>query len=144
MHKIPESKSAGGIIFNETNDVLLVQEFGEYWGLPRGHLEEGEDALQAARREIFEETGITDLTKIADLGSYTRSTFDQTGKPNYRELKHITVFAFTTTQTKLQPRDKAITAAGWFDPVEAESMFINDEDLTFFVDAMKTTKAILG
>ncbi len=139
MDKIPESKSAGGLVCNEHSQVLLVQEFGEYWGLPRGHLEPGENALQAAIREIYEETGISDLTKIANLGSYTRSTFDHLGKPNYKELKHITMFAFTTAQTRLQPRDQAITDAGWFDPDEAEAMFINEDDLSFFIRAIKAT-----
>lgn len=143
MNSLPESYSAGGVIFNQRNDVLLVQEFGEYWGLPRGHLEPGEGALQTAIREIYEETGISKLTKIADLGSYTRSTFDISGKPNYKEIKHITMFAFTTAQTRLQPRDKAITDAGWFDPTEAESMFINEDDLNFFIHAIKATKTLL-
>jgi len=31
------------------------------WDFPKGELEPGEDALQAAQREVLEETGISDL-----------------------------------------------------------------------------------
>jgi bis(5'-nucleosidyl)-tetraphosphatase len=137
MENVPQTKSAGGIVINPDNQILLVQEFGEYWGLPRGHIEENEDALSTAEREIKEETGITELTKIADLGSYTRSTFDSNGLPNYNEMKHITHFAFRTTQTETSPQDSDITDIGWFDPKEAETMFINKEDIEFFRGAMR-------
>lgn len=39
---------------------LLLRCFG-YWDFPKGEIEPGEDPLQAARREVTEETGLTDL-----------------------------------------------------------------------------------
>lgn len=58
--------AAGGIVFIG-NKVLLVKnrlrkEYKEYydsgfWGFPKGHMEEGESPLDAAEREVFEETG---------------------------------------------------------------------------------------
>lgn len=143
MRNVSQTKSAGGIVINQDNQILLVQEFGEYWGLPRGHIEENEDVLATAEREIKEETGITKLTKIADLGSYTRSTFDSNGLPNYKEIKHITHFAFTTTQIEINPKDGDITDIGWFNPKEAEAMFINKEDLEFFKGAMNKVRGLL-
>jgi len=38
--------------------------------LPKGHIELGEDAVTAAMRETKEESGITDLKLVKDLGSY--------------------------------------------------------------------------
>jgi 8-oxo-dGTP pyrophosphatase MutT (NUDIX family) len=37
-----------------------VRSAGQYWDYPKGHVEKGEDDLAAARRELAEETGITD------------------------------------------------------------------------------------
>ena len=51
--------SAGGVLVDpNTNRVLLIykKEIGE-WLLPKGRIEYGETIEQAAKREIFEETG---------------------------------------------------------------------------------------
>jgi 8-oxo-dGTP pyrophosphatase MutT (NUDIX family) len=136
MDRIKKTRSAGGFIFNPANEVLLVQEFDQYWGLPRGHIEEGETALLAAKREIKEESGITDLMRIADLGSYTRSTYDNNGKPNYKEMKHITYFAFRTEQFTYLPHDKDITDIGWFEVDDAKNMLINKQDVAFFIKSI--------
>ena len=53
--------SAGGIVINPAGKVLLVQEYGVYWGLPRGHIKKNELPVKAAVREIYEETGVSDL-----------------------------------------------------------------------------------
>ena len=38
------------------------------WGLPKGHLEDGESSKQAALREVNEETGLSDLELSEQLG----------------------------------------------------------------------------
>jgi len=55
--------AAGGIAINK-NRVLIIKNKpgpsrsgGGYWGFPKGHLEENEQPLDAAIREVCEETG---------------------------------------------------------------------------------------
>ena len=61
-------RSAGILLYRrqgESPEVLLVHPGGPFWSkkdlgawfIPKGELEEGEDALTAARREFFEELG---------------------------------------------------------------------------------------
>lgn len=54
-------RSAGAIIYSNNDKnlmyLLLKKHDGKY-DLPKGHLEEGEDDFKAAKREIFEETGL--------------------------------------------------------------------------------------
>lgn len=54
--------SAGAIIYRKIEDeckFLLVQSlWHKTWGFPKGHLENDETNLQAAHREVFEETGL--------------------------------------------------------------------------------------
>ena len=49
--------------------VLLIRDPYQNWGLPKGHLEDGEDAQTAAIREVQEETGLALLELGPELGS---------------------------------------------------------------------------
>lgn len=51
--------------------VLCWHKKRESWEKPGGHVETGEAALQAAKRELYEETGITDCD-IIPLWDYTQ------------------------------------------------------------------------
>ncbi len=53
---------SGGVVL-----VLYKPSVGEY-RLPKGHIEDGETPLEAAVREIAEESGYDDLDMLADLG----------------------------------------------------------------------------
>jgi 8-oxo-dGTP pyrophosphatase MutT (NUDIX family) len=56
--------SAGGVIYRRSNgaaQVLLIRDAYSHWGFPKGHLEQGETAAEAALREVREETGLQDL-----------------------------------------------------------------------------------
>jgi bis(5'-nucleosidyl)-tetraphosphatase len=52
---IPIRRTAAGCRF------LLLRAFN-YWDFPKGEVESGERPLEAARREVAEETGLTDLS----------------------------------------------------------------------------------
>ena len=50
-------EAAGGIVENEDEELLFIYRLG-FWDLPKGKIEKGESAEQAAYREIKEECGI--------------------------------------------------------------------------------------
>jgi predicted NUDIX family NTP pyrophosphohydrolase len=73
-------KSAGILLFRFANgipEVLLVHPGGPFWinkeagawSIPKGGMEEGEFALDAAKRELEEETGIKTDGKFIELSS---------------------------------------------------------------------------
>ncbi len=47
--------------FAERGRLYLLLRAFQYWDFPKGKVEPGEEPLQAARREVEEEAGITDL-----------------------------------------------------------------------------------
>lgn len=49
--------------------VLLIRDPYQNWGLPKGHVEAGEEELEAALREVREETGLADLTPGPSVGT---------------------------------------------------------------------------
>lgn len=49
--------SAGGIVFYH-NSICLLQKFSGDWVLPKGRLEPNETLMEAALREVYEETAI--------------------------------------------------------------------------------------
>ena len=60
-------KSCGAVIFKlkDNRRLYLTVEYKSepgYWGLVKGHVEPGETELETARREIYEEVGLRELT----------------------------------------------------------------------------------
>ncbi len=51
--------SAGGLVVEAGQILLISTRSGRRWQLPKGHIEPGETPEQAAVREIREETGVT-------------------------------------------------------------------------------------
>jgi 8-oxo-dGTP pyrophosphatase MutT (NUDIX family) len=56
-------RAAGAVVFRRTQArvELLVLRAYKNWDFPKGLVEPGEDQLATARREVTEETGLTDL-----------------------------------------------------------------------------------
>ncbi len=127
---------AGGVVLNPKGEMALVLQGNGMWSLPKGGIMEGENRIDAARREIMEETGLTDLAHVGTLGSYTRYSIDDTGAENKKSLKRITVVLFTTTETDLHPADPRIREARWVKPAEAVELLSVPKDKEFLASIL--------
>jgi 8-oxo-dGTP pyrophosphatase MutT (NUDIX family) len=126
------TESAGGVVLNGAGQVLVVNQKGTSWSLPKGHVEEGEDALAAARREIYEETGVTQLEYEGECGTYTRYRIGADGGEDESELKTIRMFLFRTKQSVLFPVDGDNPEARWVDKHQVSSFLTHPKDRQFF------------
>ena len=63
-------EAAGGLVFNTKNEILAIYRLGK-WDLPKGKVENDETIDEAARREVEEECGITNL----QIGQELESTY---------------------------------------------------------------------
>lgn len=57
MARLTRHLSAGAVVLVD-GGIVLVQNRRGHWGLPKGHVEEGEPLAVAARREVAEEAGL--------------------------------------------------------------------------------------
>ena len=81
---------AGGIVLGDTGTIALVwSSASQAWLFPKGRTETGETDEEAARREIAEETGLTDLEYLDDLGTFAREGAN--GRPG--KSIHMYLFA---------------------------------------------------
>ena len=127
------TQSGGGVIVNPDGKIAIASQHGKSWSLPKGHIEEGEDALTAAKREIEEETGITDLTFIKELGSYSRYRIGKDGDEDQSEQKTIYLFLFTTNQLVLSPKDPHNPEARWVEKNKVAGYLTHSKDKGFFL-----------
>jgi ADP-ribose pyrophosphatase YjhB (NUDIX family) len=126
--------SAGGVVVNPRGEVLVVNQRGNSWSLPKGHVEEGEAPLAAARREVREESGVSRLELLKDLGSYGRPRIAKGGRgDDVTEWKTLHFFLFRTTQTDLDPEDPVHPEARWVAPERVPDLLTHPRDREFFL-----------
>lgn len=97
--------SAGGVVVRKEGEKYFVAlerdtalEKTDYWFIPKGHLDSGETLEEAARREISEEVGISELEYECFLMKSERKAF--VGD----EWKNMYYFLYTTKQIELKPK----------------------------------------
>ena len=123
--------SAGGVVYRLHAGhavFLLIRDSYQNWGFPKGHLESGERAEDAAVREVREETGIDDLAlrgQIETIDWYFR----------FRGLlihKVCHFFLMETSCEQTSPQaDEGITACRWepFDRAAELISYANARDV---------------
>ncbi len=131
-----KTETAGGIVLNSKGLVLVVSQHGTSWSLPKGHIDQGEDQLTAARREILEESGISSLKLIKELGVYERYRIGLNGGDDRSELKKIYMFLFKTEQEDLKPTDPHNPEARWVDKKKVAELLTHKKDKEFYLQAM--------
>jgi 8-oxo-dGTP pyrophosphatase MutT (NUDIX family) len=90
MRYLSFEKSVGCVIYRkdkEKNLFLLVQYRSWQWDFPKGHMEEGENEEQTMRREVAEETGITDLHILPGFRIQVRYFY--TAKGNEKKEREV-------------------------------------------------------
>jgi ADP-ribose pyrophosphatase YjhB (NUDIX family) len=112
----PSSVAAGGVVVREEKGKLLIALIGtDYYkdySLPKGKQEDGEKIEITARREIAEETGLSNLELICELGIKERLSFEKS------DWKTIHYYLFKTDEISgkqnLQKGEEDLTL-DWFD-----------------------------
>ena len=78
-------------VFSTETDTLflLIQHQAGHWAFPKGHADPGESALETAKRELEEETGIRDYEVLEEPSFVEYYSFVQEGNPSF--VKHYSL-----------------------------------------------------
>jgi len=110
IKKFPIKDAAGGLVHRSDDKLLFIYRKNR-WDLPKGGIEKNELIIEAAQREVKEETGLADLIVIKKIGE-TFHLFNN-GK-NYR-LKRTYWFEMKSDyKGDLFPQEEeGITSVEW-------------------------------
>ena len=71
---LPHRIGVGIILLNDENKVFVGKRIdnqeGNYWQMPQGGIDKNEDLLQAAKRELEEETGVKTVKIVKELNNW--------------------------------------------------------------------------
>jgi len=112
--------SAGGVVVNDGQVLVIVPtrraaDGSQVLALPKGHLDDGETIVQAATREVREETGMA-VESVQELGEvrywYMRD--------RRRVAKSVHFFLFRLLGGDLADHDEEVLEARWMGIPEAQ------------------------
>jgi ADP-ribose pyrophosphatase len=125
---------AGGII-EKDGKYLLVQETQEHcrgqWNIPAGGVDDGENVIDAAKREVFEETGCkVEITGILEI--VNRNLED----------RDVIIFIFDTKliEENIQIDGEEISDVKWFSYEEILNMKDDLRADGYFISAINNKK----
>ena len=112
--------SAGGVVLREGEVVVIVPtrraaDGRKVLALPKGHVDPGENAAQAARREVREEAGV-EAKLVSELGE-VRYWYQRDGR---RIPKLVTFFLFDYVSGDVADHDHEVEVARWVSLEEAQ------------------------
>lgn len=98
--------AAGGVVIDDGHMLVLDRPNRGEVRLPKGHIEDGEDAAETALRETTEESGYADVEIVADLGNQVVE-FDFEGDHVVRTEHYFLLRLLSEAQVRRSKQDTA-------------------------------------
>ena len=133
---IREERSAGAVLFSLDSAVgkieyLLLNYAAGHWDFPKGNIENGEDAIQTARREIQEETGIYDVEFFKGF----RSKIEYHYRRNQRLIQKEVIFFLARTSIRDVTLSYEHNAYSWLEYEEALALLTYKNAKNLLIEA---------
>jgi putative (di)nucleoside polyphosphate hydrolase len=134
---LPYRPAVGVMLLNREGKVFVGQRLDstlEAWQMPQGGLDEGEDVLEGALRELEEETGIrselVDIIHRCPVDLYYDLPDDLVGKlwkgkwRGQRQTWFLARFLGTDADVRLDAHEQEFRAWKWAEPAELPAMIV--------------------
>ena len=131
--KLRKEKSCGCIIIKNRKVLLVYEKNRNFWGFPKGHMEEGENEIQTALREVKEEVGLEveiDEGKRYILNYIIRDEIDKT----------TVLYIATPKSEEIVMQESEIENTKWCDFDEALNTLTFENCKEMFKKVMEDTK----
>jgi len=134
-------KSCGVIVYLDKPDtryLVVKSKTNDYWGFPKGHIEENETEIDAAIREVKEETGLEVLIHEDSKTSMEYMISERTIR------KEVVLFLGTPLSTHITIQESEIAIYKWATFTDTLNLFKYENQKQSLKQAHKFINQILG
>lgn len=121
-------KSCGAVVYRKNNgrlEYLIVQsKRDDHWGFAKGHVEEGENEIQTAKREVLEETNL-----VVELLEGFRETKEYYPKENLHKEVVFFIGKAQVYNIKIQEEEVEAYKFSTFEEVYSTITYDSDKDV---------------
>jgi len=114
--------TASSLVINNGKVLLIFHPFIKRWFQPGGHIDDGELPIDAAIREVYEETGFVCVPDSKDLEPIDIDIHEIPANPKKGENSHLHIDLLYCLRVSSQERSTEDLACAWisFDQVESD------------------------
>lgn len=130
-------ETAGGLVFNTKDKILFIKRFGK-WDLPKGKIEQGETTEEAAKREVSEECGISNLVIKGSL--CTSYHIYEKNEITYLKKNHWYNMFYDGNEELVPETKEGVEFAKWFEKDDIEA--VKENTHPSIIDILKVANII--
>ena len=153
-HKLPMRIGVGIIVLNNYNQVFVGKRKDNpvnNWQLPQGGVDKGEDFTTAMKRELIEETSVTNIKILKEINhmfeyELPESLIGKIWKGKFRGQKQrwfITRFLGSDNEINLDTRRPEFIDWKWIDPIKLPEVIVNFKK-NLYIKLLKEINLIIG
>jgi len=136
-NKLPLRIGVGILLLNKENNIFVGKRIdnqeGNFWQMPQGGIDENEDLIQAAKRELVEETSIKTVKVIKEIENWLsyelpKALLGKIWNGRYRGQKQkwfIMKFLGKNEEINVKTKNPEFIDWKWIEPVKLSEVAVN-------------------